>query len=377
MRNCSQALCARSPSRGSRLLVTAATAAVAVAGIALPAPAATSSPEQALQRAEKFVKRAKSVEFTAVIQAGGVAVGTLEQAAVLPNRGRSVLTRGADIVDTIFVKDLAFFRESPQGAPVEGLPYFPRYGHAKDFLAFERPQDIAKIVSLLRDPEIVSEGADGTVVRATFKEPANIIRATPNPYTAAHLDVVVAPDGEPTSFTLVASGPDGEVTATANDVTWNGRVAVPTPKKADLLNEGSVAQFGDSPLYQPRALPRRWKLDLAQVVAAAQTFEGCAQVETAYVRPQGRQQEFIDIFQFPTTCARPQEGGEPLTLGSHTGTILPGFGSSPLLRAQFDVDGTTVQVATSLTRDEFEKVFGELEPLDFDKPPKANLPAAS
>lgn len=371
MRNCSRDSCACSARRVFRLLAAAATGVLAVAGVAVPAAAATSSPEQVLQRAKAFAERAKSVEFTATLEFGGAIVGTLEQAAVLPKRGRSVLTRGADIVDRSFVKDQAFVRESPQGAPVEGFPYVPQYGHPKEYLAFERPQDIAKIVSFLKDPEIVSEGADGTVVRGTFKEPDKLSVGPANP-TAAHLDLVVAPDGEPKSFTLVASGPDGELIATADDVTWNGRVTVPTPKNADLVDEDAVSQFVDAPLYRPKTLPRRWKLELAQVFVAAQTVEGCAQVETAYVDPESRRQDFLDIFEFPTPCASPDplELGEPLTLGSYQGTIRDVFGEP--LRAQFDVDGTTVQVHTSLSREEFEKVLGELVPLDFDKAPNAS-----
>jgi len=339
------------------------TAVWAIAGGALPIGASTSSPEQVLERVEKFGRRAKTVEFTAAIQSNGVAVGTLEQTAVFPNRGRSVLTRGADILDTNFVKDQAFARESSQGTPVEGLPYYPQYGRSSHYVAFERPQDITKVVALLKDPEIVSEGAGSTVVRGTFKQPGDIIRAGPNPYTSAHLDLTVAANGEPTSFTLVASGPDGEVTATANDIAWNSPVTVPKPKKTDLVNKDAVSQFGDAPLYQPKALPRGWKLDLARVLPAEQTAEGCAQVETVYVDPKSRQQNVIDIFQFPTTCAQALQGGEPFTLGSSQGTIREVSGQS--LLAQFDVNGTTVQVGTSLTREEFNKVLGELEPLAF------------
>ena len=362
------------------IVATTALTMLLTAGAATPATAGGDSPQQVLKRVEKFVKKAKTVELKATLAAAGAPVGKLEQSAIFPDRGRTMFTLG-DTTETLYIKDLAFQRGGPADGSVEDLPFDPVYGHPDEYPIFVRPQDLTKLIGQVEAPEIVSQGADGTVLRASFKDPSKVYRVGQNPYTEAHLDVTVADNGEPTAVTLTGSGPDGEVSASTDELTWNKHVApIRVPSLSDLIDKDAVTSFSDSELYQPKAIPRGWKLALARVLPAGQTAEGCPQVVTAYADPKGHQQIASVIFQFPTSCAQPQQGApdsppEPLTLGSYQGTIVDD--DNPGVGAQFDANGTTVQVGTSLTRAEFEKMFGSLVPLDFEKPPKATLPAAA
>jgi hypothetical protein len=184
---------------------------------------------------------------------------------------------------------------------------------------------------------------------------------------------------EPTAATVAASGPSGEVAATAGKLTWNKRVSLPRPPLTeDPVDKAAVSGFSDAPLRQPKALPRRWKLAQADVLRAEETAEGCPEVHIAYGVGQRVGRDFADTFQFPTTCARGLAGGQPLTIGPYQGTIATDESFQvPRTVAEFDADGTTIQVTTTLTPDEFAKVWGSLTALNLDKPPKANLPVAS
>jgi hypothetical protein len=352
--------------------VRAATAAIVIVlvgsiGAALPASAFAETAEAALARAEKFLKKAKAVEFTAAVTASGAPVGSLEQAAVFPDRGRSLLTTGTDEQESIFIKDVPYHREATDGG-VEDLPILPAYGHPDEYLAFERPQDIAEIVDLLENPAVVSADSKRTVVSAAFKDPANVLRATPNPYTSAQLEVTIAPNGEPTAFTLSATGSDGDVTATSTDVAWNGHPSIPkSVKRQSRLASDDVAGYTDASVYQPKAVPKGWKLDLAEVVPPELTAEVCEQAHTVYALPSAPIEEFIETFQFPTACANPNalQNPQPLTVGPYQGQIFVG----DLIGAQFDANGTTVQVTTSLDRDDFEAILGDLVPFDPDRAP--------
>jgi hypothetical protein len=344
---------------------------VVLAGATIPAAAqSSSSPEQVLQKAEKFLKKAKTVQYTAALQTGGADVGTYEQTAQFPAKGQALLVMASNVVDSVYIGDRSYFRAGPSEAAIADLAYDPQYGRSPEFSIFERPQDLVKLVGELENPQIVSDGPDGTVVRADFSDPAKVIRATDNPYTSAHVDITVAKSGEPTKVVLTASGPDGEVTATSGDITWNGKVTVPTPATKDSFDKQGLAAYKDAKLYQPTAIPKAWKFHLANILPAAVATEGCDQAHIAYADPKNPEQEFLELYEFPTSCAQEPTGGEPFALGSHQGVIGEGNG---LTFVQVDLDGTTIQVNTNLSRDQLQKILATPAAFAFNKPPKSTL----
>jgi hypothetical protein len=353
-------------------------ALLAVAGTVISTSAATESPQQVLKRAEKFLQKAKSFEFKAAIGlAGAPPAGTLEEAAIFPDRGHALLTLPDRTAEGIFDKEVGFGRGAPTGQDISAAPYTPLYGHG-EYAIFGRPQDLKKILGQIEDPQIVSTGAEGTVLRANFKEPGKVYNIGTHPYTAAHIDVTIAANGEPTAVALAASGPDGDVQATVDDINWNGRVSIPHgPKKPDFFDADAISQFeSTTPLHQPKAIPRGWKLDIARVLPAEFTAEGCPQADIAYADPRSNQADYAEVFEFPTACARPFQGGLPLTLGPYQGQFAPGDpgAATPTpTQAQFDANGTTIQVVTSLSGADFEKVFGTLVAFNATKPPKASV----
>jgi len=353
--------------RGVRGVVAAAVVALGLGGLAPPASAQADA-QAVLDKVESFLKKAKSVEFTANFKVGEADVGTLLEQGSFPNKGRTVLTLGGDVTETIFIKSNVYRRGTGAEVPIEDVKFEPVFGVGSDFLTFERPQDIQDLVSLVTTPEIVSEDANGTTLKVAFKDPGKVIRATPNPYTEGSLEVVVATSGEPTSIALAVSGPDGAVTATA-DITWNKKVKISAPKLGDILDTDAVAAFDDAPVLQPAAIPKGWKLRLAQVLPAAQTLEGCDEVHLIYASADGK--DGITFWEFPPSCVKePLAGGQPLTIGENQGLILEQEGN---VSADLTVGTTYLQIGTTLTRAELEEVVGKLIPFDAKKGPKANL----
>jgi hypothetical protein len=359
--------------RTGRLLVVALLATVVAAiGVGPATAAGSGNPQQLLGEVQQFLRKAKTLHFVADLQVPGEAkAGTVEESAVFPDRGRSVITHGASSTEQVFRKDQVFFRAT-QGSPaLSDLAYHQAYGVPTQYDAFVRPQDLRTLTGLLQDPRIVSTGPEGTVLRAFFKEPAQVLNLGSNPYTAAHVDVTVAPGGEPTALSLAATGPDGDVSMKTTELTWNGRVRIAAPSKAELLDKHAVTAFSDSPVYQPRALPRGWKLALAQVLEPTETTEGCREAETIYANPKTHQQDYLDLYMFPTSCEESLAGGQPFTIGPYRGSILEQ--PSGELFAQFDVNDTTVQVITTLRNDELASLMNRVDPLDFSKPPTPTL----
>jgi len=362
---------------------------VATGGLAAPAGAGAPSAEKVLDEIASFVDDAKAVRFTAEFEVGGVGVGTLLEEAAFPNRGRTLLTFGGSDTETIFVKSKAFVRVGEAGGDLSSIP-FTQLPNDSEFTTFSRPQDILRIDELLEDLSVDAEGAlpevcattQCQVLHGAFKEPEKLIRGTPTPYTEARLDVVVAEDGELLSIVLTATS-DITVTATA-DIAWDEPVTITQPKPSQIrkaIDKAAVKGFGDAKLYQPAAIPSNWKLVGAHVATAAETFEACEEVNTIYGSPPSLGGTGflagLDVFQFPTSCpgtdpAFPDGQGQPFTVGSYQGTILEQ--GNGLILAQIDVDGTTFQVETRLSRADLEALLADLVPLNFKKPPKATLP---
>jgi hypothetical protein len=156
---------------------------------------------------------------------------------------------------------------------------------------------------------------------------------------------------------------------------WGEPVAVEPPPPEDVdrtpgIEEERVLAFRAAPLYQPRGIPEGWVLELADVIPAEDTVEGCEQVELDYTDPHDPEYGYLWLYQVPATCRGlvTPDGAQAFRAGAYRGWVLvdPEYGTF----AQVTVGATVVQADTDLTSADLARVLGDLVPLDFAVAPQ-------
>jgi hypothetical protein len=391
----------RSLSFGSRLVAAMGALACASVAFALPAGAGGNSGRELLTMVQDFVDDAESVEYSGEIESeyadpfgspsSIVDRGTLEESARFPNRGRSVVDLAGFVTETLYIKKDVYIRDGDSIAQLEDArfgkldPERPgaTSGVPGEFFLFERPQDLGDALQAAQRPAIGRERNGLTLLEVSFP-PTEILPIVGGVFEEAAGELAIASDGELRRLKLTATGPDERLEVTLTFERWNDKVKIEAPKRADLdptptLDEESVAEFNDVPLLQPAAIPEGWVLDFADVLSAEETPEGCDQVEVDYVDPLDEFAGFVYVYIFPTACASGAPGdSEEFIAGPHRGFIGqdPTFATDVI--AQLDVNGTTLQIISDLSKDQLAALFAELVPLDLASPPPATLvlPAA-
>ncbi len=355
------------------------------------------SARELLTKVQDFVDDAKTVEYEGDIEtefsdpaAGGGAFvqrGTLEESAIFPNRGRSVLEFPDFLTETIYVKKDVYIRDGESRTKLEETkfgkldPDAPGsiLGTTGEFALFERPQDLGDALQAAQRPEILREGDGQLLVSVTFP-PGELLSSGIEPFEEATGELVVTSEGRPKRLTLNASGPDSRLEVAIRFTRWNGRVRIEAPKRADLdatpfIDEEAVAAYEDAALYQPGEIPDGWEAAVADVITAEQSVEGCAQVEVLYVDPEDELAGYMDMYMFPTACGSgAPPGSEEFIAGPYRGFTYrdPQFGGAFY---EIDVNGTRVQVDTDLPAEVVASILADLVPLDLDNPPAATAPA--
>ena len=124
----------------------------------------------------------------------------------------------------------------------------------------------------------------------------------------------------------------------------------------------AIAGWDDAPLYMPRNAPAGWELTFIGILPAAETKEGCDQVEIDYEDPADEDNGFLYLYEFPRKCAKPMQGGKPFATGPYRGSIRHSDAEGSVV--QITVDATTVQATSDLNTAELQLVLQELVPLD-------------
>jgi hypothetical protein len=387
--------------RRSRLashLVGAATVlASAIVVSAFPASAGDKDARALLTKVQSFVNDATSVDYEGEIEteyadpnsAGSRSVdrGTFEEAAVFPERGRSLVELSGYFTETIYVGSDVYLRDGDSRAQLEkrkfekldasdlGVPG----GAAPAFPLFQRPQDLAAALRAARRPEIVGAAGNHTVLEVRFP-PAQLVPPGLDLFDVAAGRLVTTSEGQPKRLVVKARGPDSRLHISYEFSRWNGPVSIDVPSASDVdltpfLDEEAIDAYDDAELYQPAAIPEGWVVDLAWIVAADESTEGCKQVEIDYVDPVDPTEGFMELYLFPTECGiDPPRDSEEFVAGPYRGFIYEEGVESRT--AEFDVSGTRVQVVSDLSAQQLARILADLIPLDLANPPPATISLA-
>jgi hypothetical protein len=396
-----------SPARGTRWpwVVGALVAAVA---IAVPAAvlvargdaddtAADADPDAVLGAALEFLDGVDSVRFEGE---GSLRVDAdiedeypplawdVEASSEFPHRGLVRLRDEWSVTELLVVGDRHYTRSAED--EVDDLPWsdLDELGGADEFLppTFSSPHALRALLLTAHDPALVPghDGSRDTVVLAVDLAPDDDSEFAPaRSYDPPTAELVVDPDdGRVTAFTIRAGSPITQVGRAASEleaevVEWDAAVDLeePGPDELDPLpffDDEGVRAYDDAVLYQPAELPEGFEQSWAGVASADETVEGCEQVEVTYDAFDVG--DWIDLWQFPESCAgvRPPDADD-IVIGEWEGWVADDGGG--VIQVEFVVDGTNVQIMTTLSPDELALAFEHLDPLDLEHPPPATLEA--
>ena len=352
-----------------------------------------------LAGAQKAVADEDSVRFTARYRveseesdgdrSGYVYRGRARGTAAFPDRFRLVERADEGVVEVIAVGDTYFVRDAGDEDELEaekwgrydvseelrrrGVTSVPGQGGRPGGIeGFGQPSDIPDLVRSARHPVVVRRSDDATVVRAELDLDEPFVDA-PDEIDDASVELTVGEDHRVERVLIRFSGEPGKGTIDYRLSTWGERVRVSEPPASDIdptpdLDEEGIANFEETPLLQPRAIPEGWELDLAEVLEPDETEEGCRQVELDYIDPDDPDSGFLYIYELPASCAELEapRGSRPFTAGRNRGWVDD---SEEGTIAQLVVGTTVLQVETDLEPAELATVLDRPAPLDLAKPP--------
>ena len=410
------------PVRSRWVLVIATVATVALVVVLVVLVAAEDPPPSArelLDRTQAFVDDAETVEYRGAsafsVEEGDESEGglfsftervTFEVGAELPDRARLVATSAFDgegfVSEAVYVDDHVYTREAADedGLDDEMWLLDDEYA-AVAFGATIAPLDLAGVIDDVSAPRVLARARGRVLLRVgvdfadVVPDQLSVSYGEISPVAGAARPVVVEPDGpmdlivtedgrlEALRVSVVAAY--GLTTAMRIEFTsWNGDVEIDEPDEDDVdetpgIDEEVIADYDDTALYQPVALPEGWLLDTAYILGEDETTSGCEEVNTffadeEYLDPQSNVFEgYLDIYQFPVTCLNGDLGdGDPFVAGQYTGVVTElEDGSYEVVRIL--VGETVVEVDTDLSLEDLAVILAELEPLDVESPPPDTL----
>jgi len=381
---------------------------VVVAGAESP-PSAS----EALASAQRFANRADSVEYRGESRLefedeppvpsedGGFDPNrsSFEESAVFPDRSRSVLDFTEIVSETIAIDEVVYDRaaENRKGLRDElWTEYDPEASDEEEFPTeggfvggglFVAPTEVPALVEASSRPRILAQDDEKTVIRADV-DPAEFEEIY---YTSVTIDLAVEDDGRITEVHLV--GTDEYETKRVNlDIErWNGDLSIEAPDDADIdptpnLDEEDIAAYDAAALFQPRSIPAGWALEYAAVLPEGEfgldEEVACDQVDLYFVDQatfESIEEEavpvestYLDLFEFPTSCAEDRPvGADDFTAGTYTGWLENEDG---YLYGQITVGDTVVEFSTDLSEEALATILADLVALDFANPPAATLP---
>lgn len=379
----------------SRRIVAVVVAALVVIGLAVLIVVVSSaesppSASEALSRAKEFLDDADSVEYIAHDQveyfdvADGeqpVEEATIEDSAVFPDRGRSLITYEGLVYETVTVGDDTYSRTAEsedvvgdeqwlssellaQEAPFVADFFFTPSG------ALVSPEQLPELLDTARRPRFLGhrDGSTTIEVRLSFDK-----FDTVSYFVSPRVEMVIRDDdGRPTAMRLFGKD-EFQSQATAIDFEhWNGSVEIEEPTRSELdptpaFDEDGIAAYDATPLYQPRVIPEDWVLGSATVLVAGETVENCEQVNLSFLDPNDEFSGYLDLYVLPESCSegRP-ELVEDFVAGQYTGWFENDEG---FLYGEIVVGDTVIQFDTDLTEEELATVLADLVPLDLANPP--------
>lgn len=246
-----------------------------------------------------------------------------------------------------------------------------------------QPQDQSDLSGVLKfasSPQRVARDGNVTTISVDLDPVKLFGEAATKALKSMTAKLAVIDGGEVRSMQVHISGKDFVSETRVAFADWGAPVTIFAPSDDQVdptpdTNEEAIAAWHDAPLYMPTAIPAGWALDYADVIGAADTAEGCAQVELDFEPPGGADDNnapYMYIYELPTACADNTAGtsAQAFRAGSHSGVI--DTGKDGISMAQLTIDAkTTIQAETTLTPAELATVLSRLGPLDLSVTPAA------
>ena len=346
----------------ARRIVSLFAAALIVAGIVAyfdirQGPSAA----EVLADAKAHVATHRSARFAgeiSVTTATGGASGT----AVNGELGRNGVTRAvlssdaAGAAETVVVGDRAYVREAEtvvRLAQAKFAPFDANQSSKSTRVLRPTDLDIRALLRAAQDPVVLRRSGSLTTIAAAVNSDT--------------MELTVHRGGRVQSVVLRTRSDAQTVTTTLRYRDWNVDVDVQEPSAAELdptprIDEAAIAAWNATSPLMPKTLPRGWKLVYADVLGAAQTAEGCAQLELRYESP-GADEGYLYLYQFPLSCARSLSGPDVRSFRAGT---YEGFGlmsADGVALAQITVRSTAVQADSTLSLAELVTILDEFVPL--------------
>lgn len=383
---------------GRWLAVVAGAVGVAVIVLLVVVIGAADSPpsgQEALQRAKRFVNDAESVEYHAEDRTEYFDVppdeepverSTIVDAAVFPDRSRSVYTYEDVVYETVTIDGASYTRTAEAEDELDETQWLSTELLAEDaplsgeFIigvsgAVVSPEELPALIETARRPRIVGRGDGTTVIRARLDL---LDFETYSFFIEPRMDLVVRDeDGRPVAMRLFE---EDEFTSQATAIEfdhWNTDVAIDEPVGSDLdptpaFNEEGIAAYDDVPLYQPRTVPEGWILESASFVLGGESVEDCDQVLLALVDTEGDVGVgYLDLYLLPESCSL----GEPPEADDFTagGTSGWSVNEEGYVYGEIVVGETLIQFDTDLDEDDLAELLADLVPLDLENPPVSTV----
>jgi hypothetical protein len=352
------------------LAAVVVTLIVVVGGTDSPPSAVT-----ALARAQRFAEAADSVEYRGAQQLKFDAEGTgnetvertaFHEAAVFPDRSRSLAVYEDSAFEAIAVDGLLYSRDAADRDALEDVPWAEDEGDAGFFALPAPPQDLPDLLAGARRPRLVAHEHGITTLRVAVEE------------IEPDLVLSVADDGRLAGLGYASEDEFGSEVVKILFEEWNGDIDIEAPDASDidptpLIDEDAVTGYDDAPLYQPRTIPEGWVLDSASVLPDFATTDEGDPCETVmlYFLEADREEGFLSLYQAPEECALPRpQRADDFAAGANDGWIADelDFREGTLI-----VDGTMLQFDTDLTPEALPVLLGNLAPLDLASPPPSTI----
>jgi hypothetical protein len=257
------------------------------------------------------------------------------------------------------------------GGPAVGFDEFDP--EALAFEQFGQPPDIPRIVKAAHHPVVERRYEDATVLRGELRIDDAFVHGG-DQLDEATVELTVTEDGQLERLLLRFSGDPGNGRLDYHLSGWGEAVRVEPPPSHEIdptpeIDEEAVANFKDTPLVQPRAIPEGWEQTFATVLEEDETEEECRQVEVDYEDPEDPDSGYLYMYELPGSCAdlEPPRRSRPFRAGPNSGWIDDD--EEEAVSAQLVVGTTVLQIETDLDPDVLAAVLSQLVPLDVAKPP--------
>jgi hypothetical protein len=341
-------------------------------------PAPPSATEM-LGRAQAFVRRATSVEYSLVVGLGASGDGPAphtfdsEESAIFPDRGRSMTTVEGTTIESVVIGDVTYLRESEGATGLSSQPWtrFEPEDSTLGFggLIFLEPQKIPEAIGAARDPKILRRRPRSVVLDVRF-DPKRFL----GPIDSAEGTLAIEQHGRIVGLDLRLRAEGQPFTVTYDFVDWNRELSIAAPAESDvdvspLYDEAAIAGYEDIELFQPVSIPEGWGLTGAEVVPQLAELVTCDAIALDFTPVDLRTEGYLSIYEFPSRCSPgPPPLSEAFVAGPHTGWIGDDFDDATVV-ALLPVRGTGLVVFSDLPRGQVIDVLANLEPLDLYDPP--------